>query len=127
VLHGPLDSIARGITDRDAGTGRVLLADVNPTFNWVRLAQRVPVRITLDDVPKNLTLVAGTTCTVSILGGLRAAALTRPTPPHAPGTADHGPHRRAGLRGQPRVTRHARDVKKPAVAGCSHGEVCVSA
>jgi multidrug resistance efflux pump len=96
VLHGHIDSIARGITDRDAGTGRELLADVNPTFNWVRLAQRVPVRIALDDVPKDLTLVAGTTCTVSILGGLRAAALTRPTPPRAPGTADHGPHRRAG-------------------------------
>eukprot|EP01035_Chromulina_nebulosa_P041977 gene41976-56841_t len=48
------------------GTGRELLADVNPTFNWVRLAQRVPVRIKLDAVPKDMPLVAGTTCTVSI-------------------------------------------------------------
>jgi multidrug resistance efflux pump len=87
VLHGHVDSIARGITDRDAGTGRELLADVNPTFNWVRLAQRVPVRIRLDAIPAGLTLVAGTTCTVRVDGGLRAAALTRPT---APGATDHG-------------------------------------
>jgi RND family efflux transporter MFP subunit len=66
VLHGHIDSIAHGITDRDAGTGRELLADVNPTFNWVRLAQRVPVRIKLDAVPMDMPLVAGTTCTVSI-------------------------------------------------------------
>ena len=65
TLRGHIDSIARGITDRDAGTGRELLADVNPTFNWVRLAQRVPVRIRIDALPKDLTLVAGTTCTVS--------------------------------------------------------------
>ena len=68
VLHGHIDSIAHGITDRDAGTGRELLADVNPTFNWVRLAQRVPVRIRLDAIPKGMTLVAGTTCTVSMDG-----------------------------------------------------------
>jgi len=67
ALRGHIDSVARGITDRDAATGRELLADVNPTFNWVRLAQRVPVRIALDAVPAQLDLVAGTTCTVTIL------------------------------------------------------------
>lgn len=66
ALRGHIDSIARGITDRDAATGRELLADVNPTFNWVRLAQRIPVRIALDTVPKDVPLVAGTTCTVTI-------------------------------------------------------------
>ncbi len=66
ALHGHIESIARGITDRDATTGRELLADVNPTFNWVRLAQRIPVRIRLDTVPRDVPLVAGTTCTVSI-------------------------------------------------------------
>lgn len=65
-LHGHIDSIAHGITDRDANLGRELLADVNPTFSWVRLAQRVPVRIHIDDKPKDLVLVAGTTCTVVI-------------------------------------------------------------
>jgi RND family efflux transporter MFP subunit len=67
-LQGHIESIARGITDRDANLGRELLADVNPTFNWVRLAQRVPVRIHIDDKPKNLDLVAGTSCTVVIHG-----------------------------------------------------------
>ena len=65
-LRGHIESIARGITDRDAALGRELLADVNPTFSWVRLAQRVPVRIHIDDKPKDLLLVAGTTCTVVI-------------------------------------------------------------
>nr|WP_175041877.1 biotin/lipoyl-binding protein [Duganella vulcania] len=67
-LQGHIESIAHGITDRDANTGRELLADVNPTFNWVRLAQRVPVRIHIDQLPKGLDLVAGTTCTVVIHG-----------------------------------------------------------
>ncbi len=67
-LQGHIESIARGITDRDANLGRELLADVNPTFNWVRLAQRVPVRIHIDHKPDNLELVAGTTCTVVIHG-----------------------------------------------------------
>jgi multidrug resistance efflux pump len=66
ALRGHIESIARGITDRDAATGRELLADVNPTFNWVRLAQRIPVRIALDGVPQGVPLVAGTTCTVTI-------------------------------------------------------------
>ncbi|MET0319824.1 MAG: efflux RND transporter periplasmic adaptor subunit, partial [Duganella sp.] len=60
-LGGHIESIARGITDRDANLGRELLADVNPTFSWVRLAQRIPVRIRIDTMPKDLPLVAGTT------------------------------------------------------------------
>jgi RND family efflux transporter MFP subunit len=65
-LQGHVESIARGITDRDATTGRELLADVNPTFNWVRLAQRIPVRVHIDAMPKDFVLVAGSTCTVVI-------------------------------------------------------------
>jgi RND family efflux transporter MFP subunit len=65
-LQGHIESIARGITDRDATTGRELLADVNPTFNWVRLAQRIPVRVHIDTMPKDFVLVAGSTCTVVI-------------------------------------------------------------
>jgi len=67
-MRGHIESVARGITDRDASTGRELLADVNPTFNWVRLAQRVPVRIHIDQVPAGQTLVAGTTCTIVVRG-----------------------------------------------------------
>ncbi|MDR0775033.1 MAG: efflux RND transporter periplasmic adaptor subunit [Azonexus sp.] len=65
-LKGHVESIARGITDRDAATGRELLADVNPTFNWVRLAQRIPVRVRIDDLPADHRLSAGMTCTVVV-------------------------------------------------------------
>ncbi|WP_416424751.1 HlyD family secretion protein [Pseudomonas sp. App30] len=69
VLKGHVESISRGIYDRDNPESRELVADVNPTFNWVRLAQRVPVRIQLDDVPQDMVLAAGTTCTVVISPG----------------------------------------------------------
>ncbi|MNR76157.1 p-hydroxybenzoic acid efflux pump subunit AaeA [compost metagenome] len=69
TLQGHIESISRGITDRDASTGRELLADINPTFNWVRLAQRVPVRIRIDDLDKNHDLVAGMTATVIVQAG----------------------------------------------------------
>ncbi len=65
-LRGHIESLARGITDRDNPSGPRLLADVNPTFNWVRLAQRVPVRIALDSVPDGLVLASGMTCTVIV-------------------------------------------------------------
>ncbi len=65
-ILGHVDSIARGIYDRDNPESRELTADVNPTFNWVRLAQRVPVRIHLDEVPEGVLLAAGMTCTVVI-------------------------------------------------------------
>lgn len=66
TLKGHVESIAHGITDRDNPTDVRLLANVNPTFNWVRLAQRIPVRIRLDQIPAGLTLVAGMTCSVVI-------------------------------------------------------------
>lgn len=65
-LHGHIDSLARGITDRDNPTGSELLANVDPVFNWVRLAQRVPVRVRIDRVPENIPLAAGMTCTVIV-------------------------------------------------------------
>ncbi len=63
-LQGHVESFSRGITDRDNPTGKELLSDVNPVFNWVRLAQRIPVRIRIDHLPDNVHLVAGMTCTV---------------------------------------------------------------
>ena len=66
VLSGHVESIAYGIEDQNRSTSGDLLASVNPTFSWVRLAQRIPVRIKLDDVPPDLLLVAGRTGTVSI-------------------------------------------------------------
>lgn len=72
-LEGHIESIARAIYDRDNPQSRELIADVNPTFNWVRLAQRVPVRIALDRVPDGVLLAAGITCTVIVRQGAAAA------------------------------------------------------
>lgn len=66
TIRGRVASIAVGITDRDRTTGANLLPNVNPTFNWVRLAQRIPVRVTIDEVPEGVRLVAGQTATVAI-------------------------------------------------------------
>lgn len=68
-LRGHIQSIASGIEDRDRTAGSSLLPSVNPTFSWVRLAQRVPVRVVLDDVPPDVRLIAGRTATVSVLQG----------------------------------------------------------
>jgi multidrug resistance efflux pump len=68
VLQGKVQSIAAGIEDRDRSNGSNLLANVNPTFNWVRLAQRVPVRIALDHADERNELVAGVTATVEVVG-----------------------------------------------------------
>jgi multidrug resistance efflux pump len=67
TLTGHVESIAAGIEDRDRAEGANLLANVNPTFSWVRLAQRVPVRIALDPVPDTVSLVAGRSVTVEVL------------------------------------------------------------
>jgi len=63
-LVGHVDSISRGITDRDNPTGPELLANVTPTFEWVRLAQRIPVRVHIDSVPEGTVISSGMTCTV---------------------------------------------------------------
>lgn len=66
TLKGHVESIARGISDRDNYTDGRLLANVNPIFTWIRLAQRIPVRIHIDSVPEGMILSAGMTCSVSI-------------------------------------------------------------
>lgn len=66
-LTGHVQGIASGIEDRERTSTSGLLANVNPTFSWVRLAQRVPVKIILDEMPKNeLAFVAGRTATIHI-------------------------------------------------------------
>ncbi|MET4476651.1 HlyD family secretion protein [Bradyrhizobium sp. F1.13.3] len=69
VLRGRVEGVAAGIEDRDRSSGATLLANVNPTFNWVRLAQRVPVRIALEPTERS-ELVAGATATVEVLGSI---------------------------------------------------------
>ena len=66
ALRGHVESIAAGIEDRDRTSGSSLLPNVNPTFSWVRLAQRIPVRIALD-APQDPALIAGRTATVTLL------------------------------------------------------------
>ena len=72
-LRGRVESVAAGIEDRDRSAGATLLANVNPTFNWVRLAQRVPVRIALDRAERG-ELVAGATATVEVVGSAQHIA-----------------------------------------------------
>jgi RND family efflux transporter MFP subunit len=66
VINGHVESIDAGIADNERTASPNLLADVNPTFTWVRLAQRVPVRIAIDHVPAGVRLIAGLTATVEI-------------------------------------------------------------
>jgi RND family efflux transporter MFP subunit len=65
-LKGHVESLSGGVADRDRSTSSNLLSSVNPTFNWVRLAQRIPVRIKLDALPAGARLVAGQTVTVDV-------------------------------------------------------------
>jgi RND family efflux transporter MFP subunit len=65
-LDGHVESVAHAITDRDNAIGADLVANVNPTFSWVRLAQRIPVRIEIDHVPSGVTLSAGMTATLQV-------------------------------------------------------------
>ena len=66
VVHGHVDSIARGIDVANVQPDQTGLASVNPIFTWVRLAQRVPVRIHIDQVPDGVRLVQGMTATVEV-------------------------------------------------------------
>ena len=66
LLSGHVESITRGINDQNGNPDRLGLQDVSPVFTWVRLAQRIPVRIHIDQVPAGITLAAGMTCSVSI-------------------------------------------------------------
>jgi multidrug resistance efflux pump len=66
-LRGTVESIAAGVADHDRSTSANLLPSVTPTFNWVRLAQRIPVRVKLDPLPQGATLVAGQTVTVQVI------------------------------------------------------------
>ncbi|MBS1169251.1 MAG: aaeA [Burkholderiaceae bacterium] len=66
VLEGHVESVSRGIADRERTTSSNLLQNINPAFNWVRLVQRIPVRIKLDHVPDDVRLIAGQTVTVVV-------------------------------------------------------------
>ena len=73
ILRGHVGSIARGINVPNAQPNAQGLATVNPIFTWVRLAQRIPVRINIDEVPQGMVLAAGMTATVQLEPEARSA------------------------------------------------------
>ncbi|WP_442321981.1 efflux RND transporter periplasmic adaptor subunit [Cernens ardua] len=74
TLHGHIESIAAGIVNRYSSQGSDLIPNVTPQFEWVRLAQRIPVRIAIDSVPKGVELVAGRTATIYVQSDAQAHA-----------------------------------------------------
>lgn len=72
-IEGVVESLTRGISDSDAAPSTQGLPSVNPVYTWVRLAQRVPIRIRITNVPSNVPLIAGLTATVSLDNALYRA------------------------------------------------------
>jgi multidrug resistance efflux pump len=68
-LQGSVDSIGWGIAQQNGSTGFELLPSVAPTFEWIRLAQRLPVMVRIGKVPDNIKLRAGTTASVVVITG----------------------------------------------------------
>ena len=110
LLRGRVQGLARGINVPNAQPDASGLASVNPIFTFVRLAQRVPVRIRIDEVPEGVTLVAGLTATVQI-EPYKASS--------APGPA---PRRREAEPIQARCKRNARRRRGDAAGSCTNHE-----
>jgi multidrug resistance efflux pump len=79
-LEGYVDSLGWGIAQQDGSTGFELLPNVSPTFEWIRLAQRVPVRVHLTDVPDGIQLRVGTTASVLVMTGENQDGTAPPAP-----------------------------------------------
>ena len=76
-ISGRIESITSGISAANAASSTQGLPNVDPIFTWVRLAQRIPVRIRIDQVPQDVPLIAGMTCSVSVVGGKGPPAAKR--------------------------------------------------
>jgi len=74
-IKGTVDSLGWGISQQDGSTGQDLLPTISPTFEWIRLAQRVPVRVHIDDLPAGIELRVGTTASVLVLPGTAGESL----------------------------------------------------
>jgi multidrug resistance efflux pump len=80
-LEGRVDSLGWGIYQQDGSTAQNLLPTISPTFQWIRLAQRVPVRVHLQEVPSDIALRVGTTASVLVRKGtVGAESLQRLVP-----------------------------------------------
>ena len=75
-----MDSLGWGIAQQDGSTGSDLLPTVNPTFEWIRLAQRVSVRIhfDIDKLPEGVDLRVGTTASVLVMTGTSGSKIEKP-------------------------------------------------
>jgi multidrug resistance efflux pump len=78
-LAGLVDSLGWGIAQDDGSTGFDLLPNISPTFEWIRLAQRVPVRIQidLDKLPEGVDLRVGTTASVLVMTGTSGSKIDK--------------------------------------------------
>jgi multidrug resistance efflux pump len=82
-LQGKVESIGWGIAQQNGSTGFQLLPSVKPTFEWIRLAQRIPVMVRLEQVPDIVKLRAGTTASVVIMTGTGSGGEAVPPVPRA--------------------------------------------
>ena len=80
-LDGRVDSLGWGIAQADGSTGYNLLPTISPTFEWIRLAQRIPVRVHLTNVPEAIKLRVGTTASVLVMTGTSGGESRKPVPP----------------------------------------------
>ena len=80
VLAGVVDSVGWGIAQSDGSMGSQLLPNISATFEWIRLAQRVPVRVHLDDLPDGVALRVGTTASVLVMTGTAGGRSDLPPP-----------------------------------------------
>jgi multidrug resistance efflux pump len=77
-IEGIVDSLGWGIYQQDGSTGQNMLPQVSATFEWIRLAQRIPVRIHLLNLPEGVELRVGTTCSVLVRKGTAAGQKKAP-------------------------------------------------
>ena len=77
-IEGRVDSVGWGIAQDDGSTGEDLLPTISPTFEWIRLAQRVPVRIHVEKLPEGVALRVGTTASVLVMTGTAGKDSTKP-------------------------------------------------
>jgi len=77
-LEGWVESLGWGIAQEDGSTGYNLLPNIRPTFEWIRLAQRIPVSIHLVNVPEEIKLRVGTTCSVLVMTGTSGSGKEKP-------------------------------------------------
>lgn len=77
-IEGRVESLAWGIAQDDGSVGDKLLPRISPTFEWIRLAQRVPIRVRLLTIPDTIKLRVGTTASVMVMTGTSGSDGTEP-------------------------------------------------